>query len=1685
MTDKILKHDNKQRFSLRKAKTAVGVASVLVGLTFMGGQVSADSVTTSLPEGDTSASATPVETSQETDITPETTREEATTQEAQVDQTAGTSDSSQQETAPDTASTASAETSTSAQTSQQAVTSTANSAEKATSLTSSSQGLSATSQAQATISSPVQAEDKSAPAPALPASLSQETAKTDTRDNSVASPTTQAVNRSKRSLASSESSVAIWDEAEKSDRVTLNHGDNQQRQVAISLPTQLGDTITVTVPSIFTASTDRDATGTLYTVTTSTQAAEAGYVTSKGHYLTTYTYRVNTTASLSFTLNLTPAVSDWSFLKTGDNYALTVSQNGQSVGQVTYTIGQAASMGAVSLLNDSNQYANGNMMTGQKYAFGIQLANDGSRDGDQFAGQVTIAVPKGFVLDTSEQAGFGLVRDSQTIGDSAEAFHLLADGSGVTVSQAGGAGHPITMTFQTDKALLDKGSLIFWGTYQESLSAQDNHFSAKVAYYSTNAQGERSLAADLTTASDLVVAIPVTREAQANLTASFTNASDYVYLDHGQVDGPHQSDDKALDYGQSRGLMVFNEGNQAQTNVAIQLTLEPGSVLVDQSGTFALGIVTTSENEPGDIVATLTDGRRVTLATAVRHRSNQNATVVAITEEQIAQGVARDGSNIGGLSLHYRVIQAGSKVQVTFSKNALLAAASSKKAGDKALYSYSVSSDQSANQSDVLQLTIAEPVQTRVQFTGVVEDFKNTSYQPTSDEGGNRAQITYNFRNSVSGATTTATSYLVTVPRGFDVVSVDDLALYKDETLYEQGSITDLGRVGLSGERMFRIDLAETPSYQHPIYLKSKTSYQRPVQLVADRDQLPATYTYRYGNYHDNSAQSLIMAIDQLGLYADNAFYDKETLTLKDGSSYAVILSGTGWYPDFQEAHYQFTYPSAYGQLNAVKSSDEERYSGAWSSGKPTENVATNNYSQGHEVADTSGTIRLVTLLTDKSSSNYSYNVINLPSQAAGDKADLRLTGPGEVSLSGDLANGTLYYAMTPLASPQQALTEADLSAYVLADQVTDWSQVRSVLLKSNLMRPGATAVAYLPYVVTGMADGQGQVDVDVVTYFTGDHGGNTYQASQVNKVAIQRYVGVITKWQKEETAGRYTDLQEASTLVLASGQPYATSGLSAASIPASYHLESAPSNATGIAPTKDVTVTYRYVKDIQQALVTIYDATEGRMMSNLLFEGKSGEAIDFAQANAVLKGALASGYVIDPTRGDSKDGQMLPASYDWNTEQQQAFVVYLLHTYVTSQDKRQIVRDIRLHDLDGQVYTTRQSAEISRRKQSDNVTNEVTYGPWSTDIWADYQTPERPGYTPTPATVSAQTVTADQADVVVDISYSANKQQARVDFIDAETKQVLETVSLTGLSDQPSDYDPAKTIAAFEGKGYRLLTSNFPEAGLVFDHEDGQDQVYLISFNHGFVDGSESKEVNSTVRYLDKDGQSLLADHVQTATWTRSTRTDQVTGQVTYGDWASDKAQFQAVKTPVVIGYLADVAAVPETAVTLADQTQVVRYQALGRIIPVRRWGEAIPGADRPFYTNDPEDATKVLETQTPEVDGFTATVASLLPGDPLVDTPVVYTRETSRTIYWEEGSTISWTEYYASRQGRRMRMTGGEWTTYWTRRNQGQTTYATRAVVLPRTGDSQTTGAALLGIGLMGLGLLGASPGKKKEVD
>ncbi|MCQ2570517.1 MAG: YSIRK-type signal peptide-containing protein, partial [Limosilactobacillus sp.] len=220
-------------------------------------------------------------------------------------------------------------------------------------------------------------------------------------------PTTQVQADVTAASTTTPANQTVVDDQATTNEVTLQHGDNETRNVTISAPVVAGDIVEVSVPEIFQASTDNDTTGQYYDVQTKTQAVnDLGYQTSKVGSQTTFTYTAKSTRSIEFNVKLTPTVADWSFLPAGKQYVLSATKNGNPFGAVTYTIGQPAVLAGAKILFDQNQTTN--LVVGQKYSVGLQLANTGAQDGDNFAGTIVLDVPTGFVVDQSSDAAFGL-----------------------------------------------------------------------------------------------------------------------------------------------------------------------------------------------------------------------------------------------------------------------------------------------------------------------------------------------------------------------------------------------------------------------------------------------------------------------------------------------------------------------------------------------------------------------------------------------------------------------------------------------------------------------------------------------------------------------------------------------------------------------------------------------------------------------------------------------------------------------------------------------------------------------------------------------------------------------------------------------------------------------------------------------------------------------------------------------------------------------------------------------------------------------------------------------------------------------------------------------------------------------------------------------------------------------------
>ncbi len=196
---------------------------------------------------------------------------------------------------------------------------------------------------------------------------------------------------------------------------------------------------------------------------------------------------------------------------------------------------------------------------------------------------------------------------------------------------------------------------------------------------------------------------------------------------------------------------------------------------------------------------------------------------------------------------------------------------------------------------------------------------------------------------------------------------------------------------------------------------------------------------------------------------------------------------------------------------------------------------------------------------------------------------------------------------------------------------------------------------------------------------------------------------------------------------------------------------------------------------------------------------------------------------------------------------------------------------------------------------------------------------------------------------------------------------------------------------------------------------------VDLIQFANGSQGLDASIDANGGGQYLapgyhyhiivEKDTRDVTKATSQTVTYTGAdTKTPAANTQNDFSfngkedpttnttTWTETTHTYGTVKTPVVTGYYADKAVAGGKTVTpdAPNATDTVTYKAFGKFIAVDENGNPIPGVSTTAYTNDPNDATKMIaiDKTLPSIPGYTVKVVPATPGDLSSDTKVVYVK-------------------------------------------------------------------------------------------
>ena len=254
--------------------------------------------------------------------------------------------------------------------------------------------------------------------------------------------------------------------------------------------------------------------------------------------------------------------------------------------------------------------------------------------------------------------------------------------------------------------------------------------------------------------------------------------------------------------------------------------------------------------------------------------------------------------------------------------------------------------------------------------------------------------------------------------------------------------------------------------------------------------------------------------------------------------------------------------------------------------------------------------------------------------------------------------------------------------------------------------------------------------------------------------------------------------------------------------------------------------------------------------------------------------------------------------------------------------------------------------------------------------------------------------------------SADKSKANAYVDVLKSERQYDYTNGIATIRSDRTWDFNQSRVVDLVQfANGSQGLDASIDA--------NGGGQYLAPGYRYHIIVEKDTKDVtkatSQTVTYTGADTKTPAANTQNDFSF--NGKEDPTTNTTT---WTETTHTYGTVKTPVVIGYYADKAVAGGKTVTpdAPNGTDTVTYKAFGKFIAVDENGNPIPGVSTTAYTNDPNDATKMIaiDKTLPSIPGYTVKVIPASPSNPGEDTRVVYvaivndvTKATKQTVTFQ----------------------------------------------------------------------------------
>ena len=569
------------------------------------------------------------------------------------------------------------------------------------------------------------------------------------------------------------------------------------------------------------------------------------------------------------------------------------------------------------------------------------------------------------------------------------------------------------------------------------------------------------------------------------------------------------------------------------------------------------------------------------------------------------------------------------------------------------------------------------------------------------------------------------------------------------------------------------------------------------------------------------------------------------------------------------------------------------------------------------------------------------YQIINIPDSQ--DKvSQFTPTMSGQASLIDavngmDLSSaGELLYstALTDLDNAQAAAADGH---WLTADQITNWSKVKSVMLKfDSKALPGKTSA---------------RVEIPLVDKDIYQHVGKSISVSSAifseNKASSNSNLPNLTILPGEPASAKLTVIGQAKVNV-------------------KVHYKDDQGNDHYV-DLPDQAKTYHEGQDIMkpEEFMTknsdLTDADRILLPAGIVINWAAGPNIQNSDAK------YAAGY----QNGTAAFDQTVAPDFDGDT------LIYEGAFAKPVTDTRKVTRTIKFVDQNGkQIYpdVAQHSIEFTRSGFEDPFTHKIAWAaiPGSdtlTSTLHSYQVPKKDGYTPDKSQVEQATVKFGDKDTTVTVTYAADKQQAKLHFYDDTAKKFIDAAPVLDASGKtdgqvgftiPNSYDFSKYNFVNVTKGADPeSTDQLAGADLSavqygkYDTDDKNDQVFVAHFTHKIKAINEKVTVNETIHYVYEDGSKAHDDYQATPlVFTKIGTKDLVTGEEK-ATWTKSQ-KFAEVASPEIPGYTPDQAVVPAVEVAHGDNNDVVRTVTYSKNIEPQ---EPTTPTDNPVTPKAPEE--------------------------------------------------------------------------------------------------------------------------------